>query len=650
MLKSMLENKSVAIAMGAAFAIAIIITGVLCWQIRRAQTVLAEVKQQATENQTVRIRIQDFSLAPNLEASLFNSPYAIRDVAAYQENIYAATSSGLVIFDQNGRQLKHWTTLEGLPSHDLTAFAIRNDSLWIGTADAGLLQLSNNQWSHILPAKVEERSVHSLLVTEQGTLLAGTDAGILAYDGQEFHRFLPALMKEKITSIAGSHQRLCIGTFQNGLHVYEAGVLEHYTKQNGLQDSFVTQVQYATDGCYVSTASGVQVLEGKKLRTLAKNLFATSFVVDNSFLWVATRDRGVLPFNTQTQSRRDSATNVARTSALQRHALTFVKKLDSEVLAFSSTEISRLEGTASRREWKIWSRPSTLLTDANVSTLLHRRNGELWVGYFDHGLDIVSAGKDSVSHRNDENLFCINHLSEDAKGRVYVSTANGLVIFDPDGSRMVYRTGEGLLSDRVMQTMPLDAEGKVVAIATTQGFTLKEGDTMKSIYAFHGLVNNHIYTMAADGDQIYLGTLGGISRISKMRVTESWNQMDSGLKRNWVNSMISIQKQLFVGTYGSGMQLRTESGEWRDFPALPEDLEINPNALYYDGRFLFCGTLDRGFYVYDTKHHSWKNVSNELPSLNVTAFAADGNFLYVGTERGLLQIKYDKLSTIPDLI
>ncbi|MCI0411193.1 hypothetical protein L0222_00155 [bacterium] len=645
MLRSVLRKRRLAAFIAAVLVLAAIIAGASFRQIHKAKNALAEAKRQAAENQTVGIRIQDFSLAPNLQASLLSAPYAIRDVVKFQEKVFAATSNGLVIFDRTGRRLEHWTTLEGLPSHNLTAFAILNESLWIGTADAGFLCFSNNRWSQFLPAKAEERSVHVLHVTEQGVLLAGTSAGILAFDGQNFQRFLPELQKERITSLSGKNQRLCIGTFQNGLHVYEAGVLEHYTKEKGLQDFLITQVQSKGDACYVSTAAGVQILEGKKLRTLAKNLFATSFVIEHPLLWVATRDRGVLPFNTQR-----SAANVARTSALPRRAPSFVKKLDSEILAFSGLEISYLQTSAAHVQWKTWNTPSTLLKDANVSTLLRRRNGELWVGYFDRGLDIVSAGRDSITHWSDENLFCINHLSEDWKGRVYVSTANGLVIFEPDRSRKVYRTSDGLLSDRVMQTMPLDPEGKAVAIATTQGFTLKEGDSMKSIYAFHGLVNNHIYTMAADGDQIYLGTLGGISRISKMRITESWTQMDSGLKRNWVNAMISIEKQLFVGTYGSGIQLRTQSGEWRDFPALPEDLEMNPNALFYDGRYLFCGTLDRGFYVYDTKNRSWKNVSRELPSLNVTAFAADENLLYVGTDGGLLQMKYDKLNTIPDLI
>jgi ligand-binding sensor domain-containing protein len=325
---------------------------------------------------------------------------------------------------------------------------------------------------------------------------------------------------------------------------------------------------------------------------------------------------------------------------------TVVKKLDRLFISTTGSQISFLENG---KQWKTWNDSSSLLTDGNISSLLRARNGELWIGYFDRGLDILSSSGDSVTHLSDETLFCINHISEDHTGRKYVSTANGLVIFEADHSRKVFRTADGLLSDRVMQTLPLDPEGKVVAIATTQGFTLKEGGTLKSIYAFHGLVNNHIYTMAAQEGSIYLGTLGGISRVNKMQVTESWTQMDSGLKRNWVNALISINDLLFVGTYGSGIQIKTELGEWHDFPALPADLEINPNALHYDGTYLFCGTLDRGFYAYDVRNSVWKQITRGLPGLNVTAFAADDDFLYIGTDRGLLQMTYDNIRTTPDI-
>ncbi len=586
--------------------------------------------------------MSDFSIAPNRNARLIHAPYVVRDVALFQDNIFAATSNGLVVFGTDGRQLEHWTPLEGFPSTDLTALAVLNGVLWIGTNDAGLVRHKNKTWTHFLPSQQEHRSILSLLATVQGTLFAGTGAGILTFEDDQFTQFLPALQKQRITSLAGNNHHLCIGTFSNGLFNYEAGVLDQYTAASGLQDSYVTQVRLEAEVCYVSTASGLQVLEGKKFRLIAKNLFVTSFAIEAPILWVATRDRGVIPFNTQR-----SAAPVARTSALQRRSPTVIRKLDSTLLASTASEILYLEG----KEWRPWKSafqpahrcqcigPSCARATAKCGSAI---SIEVWTSFQPSG--------DSVTHWADESLFCINHISEDLTGRVYVSTANGLVIFQPNRSRKVYRMEDGLLSDRVMQTLPLDPEGKAIAIATTQGFTLKEGESMKSIYAFHGLVNNHIYTMAAEGGQIYLGTLGGISRVNKMQVTESWTQMDSGLKRNWVNALISIDKQLFVGTYGSGIQIRTENGEWRDFPALPDDLEINPNALYYNGTHLFCGTLDRGFFVYDTKDGSWKNVTQPLPSLNVTTFAADKDFLYVGTDRGLLQMKYDDIRTTPDIL
>jgi ligand-binding sensor domain-containing protein len=621
----------VALAIGALFA-----WGALS-QIRKANLALHEEKQKSTEEDNVSVQKRNFSLAPNVDARLFAAPFVIRDVAAFDQKLYATTSNGLVEFSFHGRQLNHWTKLDGFPSQDLTAIMTTPRTLWIGTTESGLLRFENNQWTHFLPAAREQRSVHSLLATSQGDLLVGTDAGLLTFNSGRFKIFVPPLKNQKITSLAGDSRRLVIGTFSNGLYIYQGGVLRQFTRSNGLQDPFVTQAQIVDREIYVATPSGIQVLKGDHFNTVAKNVFATSFVRDPSALWVATRDRGIIPI---------VSASYRHAMGLQRSYPTFVKKIDSMILAASADEISYLD---KGNQWKTWNSISTLLKDANVSSVLRTRKGELWIGYFDQGLDIVSASRNSATHIKDETIFCVNHISEDAKGRIYVSTANGLVIFQPDHSRRVYRTVDGLLSDRVMQTIPLDPAGRRIAIATAQGFTIKEGARMKSLYAFHGLVNNHVYSMAANGEDIFLGTLGGISRVSSMQVTGNWTQMDSGLKRNWVNALATINNRLFVGTYGSGIQVKTESGDWQDFPALPDDLEINPNALFFDGNLLFCGTLDRGFYVYDPRSETWKHIDQDLPSLNVTSFTADGDLLYVGTAGGLLQMKYDKISTIPDL-
>jgi ligand-binding sensor domain-containing protein len=647
-MKEALRDKRIRIAAALLFLLGLSTFATFLYQISRARKALIEVRTKAAEQNLIPVDSRNFSLAPDPQAQLLSQPYEIRKVLSFHDIIYAATSNGLVTYTEEGKQIEHWSSLEGLPSQDLTTLAVFNDSLWIGTSDSGLIRFKDQHWTHFLPQKTEYRFIHTLLATSQGKILAGTDAGILSYDGQRFLNFAPALNSEKITALSGDAQSLFIGTFANGLYRYEAGVMSHFGREEGLRDLLVTDVQTIGQLCYVSSADGLQVLENKSFRTIANQLFVTSFIVDTPNLWAATRDSGVIrvvprtsrPPIVESWTSRSQRTSADGTSAL------YVAKLDSSIIAFSGSEISILQNN----QWKIWSSPKPLFSDANVSSLLKAKNGELWIGYFDHGLDILSASKNTITHYKDDNLFCVNHISEDSRERVYVSTSNGLVIFQPNRTRKVYRVADGLLSDRVMQTLPLDPDGKKVAIATAQGFTLKEGESMKSIFAFHGLVNNHVYTMAAQGQQIFLGTLGGISHVSHMQITENWTQMDSGLKRNWVNAMVSIDNQLFVGTYGSGIQVKTDSGQWLDFPALPEDLEINPNALYYYGSLLFCGTLDRGIYIYNTQIKSWKHVSQGLPSLNVTSFATDGDSIYIGTDRGLLQMKYDKISTFPDLI
>ncbi len=613
-------------------------------QIRKADSILTQEKLNVQQSASLPVQARAFSLAPRSDAKLLTGPYEIRDLIPFQGRIYAATSNGLVILSLEGRKLEHWTSLEGLPSQDLTSLAVSGKDLWIGTGDSGLLRFDGS-WTHFLPP-AQHRSVKALLANSRGILLAGTQSGIISYNEKTFESFLPTL-QESITSLAQSQSRLYVGTFQNGLYVHEGGVSSHFGKEEGLLDELITHMKPVAENLYVSTPSGIQVFEKGKFTTLAKNLFVTSFEPVDSIVWTATRDRGFVPLAADSRKRilsmrETPAPRFIAAAETQNNKL--IKRIENGLLAVSQSEIQVLSDNS---QWKEWHRESAQISNANISALLRNRDGELWIGYFDDGIDIVSGS--NVTHLKDETLFCVNHLSEDANGRVYVSTSNGLAVFERDRTHRVYRTTDGLLSDRVMQTIPLDPDGKRVAIATTQGFTLKEGDAFRSIYAFHGLVNNHIYTMAQNRGDIFVGTLGGLSRISRMQVTGNWTQMDSGLKRNWINALMTVNDRLFVGTYGSGIQVRNASGDWFDFPELPEDLEINPNSLFYDGRFLFCGTLDRGFFVYDPSRNVWKHVQRDLPALNVTSFAADSDTVYIGTDRGLLQIKYDKISTIPDL-
>jgi len=48
-------------------------------------------------------------------------------------------------------------------------------------------------------------------------------------------------------------------------------------------------------------------------------------------------------------------------------------------------------------------------------------------------------------------------------------------------------------------------------------------------------------------------------------------------------------------------------------------------------------------YIFDRRTARWTTLSQGLPSANVTALAAAGGFVYVGTDNGLARIEEARL-------
>jgi ligand-binding sensor domain-containing protein len=276
------------------------------------------------------------------------------------------------------------------------------------------------------------------------------------------------------------------------------------------------------------------------------------------------------------------------------------------------------------------------MADRNVAALA-LSGGRLWIGYFDHGLDVVDASLERGVHREDDALFCINRIVPDGKQiRTAVATANGLVMFDSGAQpRQVLGRKDGLLSDHVNDVAFRDG-GMVVA--TPAGLSFVDRSGVRSLYVFHGLVNNHVYTVATRGVETLAGTLGGLSVLDDDAVRANYTTANSHLKHNWITALARVGDEWFTGTYGAGVLRLDSSGEWHSFPDLKEGFVVNPNAMAVSGGQLYAGSLDRGLFVFDRASGRWTNTTVGLPSKNVTALATGGGYLYVGTDNGLVRI------------
>ena len=151
-------------------------------------------------------------------------------------------------------------------------------------------------------------------------------------------------------------------------------------------------------------------------------------------------------------------------------------------------------------------------------------------------------------------------------------------------------------------------------------------------------MNNHAYALGQSQNQLLVGTLGGLSILEAGVVKASFTTSNSALKQNWITAIVPSASEWFIGTYGAGVVRMDAAGAWQNFADMPKQTEINPNAMATADDRVFAGTLGKGLLIYRTSQGRWTTFTTGLPSLNVTALASAGGYLYVGTDNGLVRI------------
>jgi hypothetical protein len=579
--------------------------------------------------------------------------------AFFAGQLYLSGPAGLTIFNADGSPqttLRTGIELPVAPIAALLAARIRGASepqLLAATAGAGLLILQPNPHTaptiqQLLPADAEARDLTAILPLATGDLLLGTRRrGVLLYNGATLTP-LPAFDTAhlQLTALAAvDAASYLIGTRNSGVFYVHAGTVDHADTTTGLPDNQIEAIAVANNHAYIGTPIATADFDlsaptFRPSRTLAEGLFAHTLAADATTLTIGTLDQGIqqISLTTQAHLRRASISNAAPTAQTQRIGA-ILSTPDALYAIADGTLIRRSEAT-----WQPALPPSAAtLTDRNISALAFAPDGTLYVGFFDRGLDELRPDS-TLSHLEDDHVFCINRLALDpARQTIAAATANGLVLFDAQGTpRQTLLRRDGLISDHISDIAFTSAG---TALATPAGITWLGPTGAESLYAFQGLVNNHVYALAANPaqpSQLLAGTLGGLSILQSQAVQRNLTVTNSGLKHNWITALLPMPAgDTLIGTYGAGVETIDRTGRITpvDLPAgVPHDLIINPNALYATPTHLYAGTLAHGMLAYNLATQSWTNITQGLPSLNVTAFAARAGTLYIGTENGLVRI------------
>ena len=626
---------------GAALA-AIALAGVFVgWRATRA---LHQSTQEVRSEQEIRFLVRPLLPPSEVKFEVVSSPEIFLQAARFQNHLFIAGPSGLSEYDLGGTLLRQFVAGRELPSSPLVALAVgtigdsSGPELVLATAGEGILLFNGKSFRQIYPADAEVRSVTAILPVAAGHLLIGTKRrGVLLYDGKQFRELHPTLNNLYVQVLAGNEVDLWIGTLNQGVLHWHAGTSETFGEEQGLPDPQVQAIALAGDKSYVGTPVGVAEFDrGRFSRVLGEGLLVTSLFVSGEELFVGTEDQGVVRVPL---SKRRPGLNAQGFTELAEVQQFF--GADNGVYVLTRNGVYELPEHGFGWKEVLKPRPA-VLSDRNISALAEDMNGQLWVGYFDRGLDLLPGDSRRVLHVENEHVFCVNRIWPDAKsGTVAVATANGLVRMGASGSQeQVLTRADGLIADHVTDVVPY---GEGLAIATPAGLTFLDANGARSMYAFHGLVNNHVYALGVSGDDLMVGTLGGLSVIGRGEVRVNYTAGASGLKQNWITAVVPVGDEWMVGTYGSGIMGLDRAGHFRAFEKATAEMEINPNAMLVTPQYVLAGTLGNGLYVYDRERSRWAVIHEGLPSQNVTALAQSKGYIYVGTDNGLVRIQEQKL-------
>jgi hypothetical protein len=614
---------------------------VVAWQANRAlRRAAQEVKTSSELPFTVR-----HLAGSNTSFEWISAPAAFSGGAVFNGKLYLAGATGLFEYDSRGALIRHYRPGQELPPTTLVRITTgvlrdsREQELLLATADQGILAFSGSNFRQILPEDPDARSITSILPLNTGLLLIGTrKRGVLVYDGQKLQSFHPALAALHVTELAGNEADLWIGTQDRGAIHYQAGRIETFSEAEGLPDPQVFSIAVHTDKAYVGTAAGIAEFQaGRFVRVLAPGIFARALYVGDSTLLAGGSGAAIAEIN-PASTRMRGLLHAAGNSIADIQEI-FAE--GSTVYAVTSRSLYYREGA--QGGWRRALSPeSTLLTDRNISALAFDDSRRLWIGYFDRGLDLFTPDLLSATHIEDDNVFCVNRiLPNPSSGIVAVATANGLVMFDQLGRKQqVLGRTDGLMADHITDAA-LYRDGMV--LATPAGLTFLDPSGPRSLYAFHGLVNNHVYTVAAAGKEVIAGTLGGISVLEDENVAANYTIATHGLTHNWISAVVRDGNDWIVGTYGGGIVRLLSSGHFEPFDVATGKFEVYPNAMLATAQHVFAGTLGNGLYVYNRSSNHWTVISEGLPSLTVTALTSGNGYIYVGTDNGLVRIPEQNL-------
>lgn len=609
---------------------------------KRVRQILDIERAAFTKHAEIPFKMIPHHPRQNSFVKIWQSTNNVRGIAEFKNSVFAATDGGLVEFDKDGKLLRHFTVLDGLPESDLICLTVFQSKLFIGTRAKGLVAFDGEKFEGFQLQNHPTKAVTAFFNNSR-TLLIGTFAGgVLEFDGRRFFEIKNENDKtsfEKITCIVQTADKLFIGTFDDGLWVNENGVWRRFSKSENLPSNRIVGIEIVGKQIFIATDLGIAktlIAELSQPKPFQTNLIlpALSGIAEKDgkiFLTKAGGEFFLFPADFPVSKTEDI--KKLDWKIPEKFADSRLLKTGNEIWLTGNQGIWQIDENLSFQNFGENSDKNQLSNNV-ISALTLDADERLWIGTFRNGIDIFSTDGKKQKHLENESIREINFLLSDARTKtVRAATSGGVFEFDKALNFSALTKSDGLISNSVMHI----SSNPTVYYATSRGLMFSENGDLRAMTNINGLPSSNTYTTLSARNSLFVGTLNGLANIENGKVIRVFKDSNSNLKQNWVTALCLADERIFIGTYGGGVFELLASGEIRSFAAETGKFAVNPNAIYSDGERLFVGTLE-GVWILNLISQKWSNEKDFLPAETVLSITGNKENIFFGTTGGIAQI------------
>ena len=393
--------------------------------------------------------------------------------------------AGVNVYNDQTNSFSVWNTTSPLPLRSDFVHCLLADKglIWIGTESGGIAKLVPRQlllqnYVHTaLPASISPNPVNAMYVESDGTLWVGTVEGGLNRKGkgqrvfEHFTKSNSALSHNSVSALVADNQgRLWTGTWGGGLNVVN------------LSTRAVQRVPMTEDQARLTLFIG-----------------ALAYDAINDALWIGSND-GIFLYDLKTRKlvepfdgchliRGCVGSIIDKNGVLWMGCMRGVCAIDLK---------SRKDGKFSYRNLMYrLNNPDSRIYE-KISSFCQGRDGTLWLGSNCYGLYHRVVGKDGqetfevLTQADGLVNNAVKGIVEDQNGKLWITTQNGLSVYDPHLKTFTnYTQTDGLVSSQFYWNSAAIAQSGVIYLGSEAGLIEVTGENPEATYQGH-LVFTHL--------------------------------------------------------------------------------------------------------------------------------------------------------------